>query len=359
MRTLALAGLTAALLLVGVGPALAQDDADDRGRRGGGGRPDAPVPIGRFAVDAEERRAEGEFVSFSYNATGLQGFSVGDVELFDLVLLNGTLTAPARQAGAQIRLESEGFRMVAHDNVGAVTRIHADRPVRLDFADGVRLAIDDGTKVTFAADGLAGKVLARNLTLRGHSVTLSGEALFQVVGPRGDFDREREHLEKAIEKRAIGVEASFGPADGDVVDDVVSYGNVTLKRIKAEKGELTVQVDGHGLDGRVIVLNVDGRVIGAASKDQLRMTYDNETIAEAANLTDVLDPDDDGLHAEWYVVWDPEVEAFQVIVSVPHYSVHTLSLTTVFPLPPPSVVLGVVAGVALLVPCAMLLFRRK
>jgi len=58
-------------------------------------------------------------------------------------------------------------------------------------------------------------------------------------------------------------------------------------------------------------------------------------------------------------VFDPEQGAFQLIVSVPHYSVHTLSVGSVLVLPPPSVVIGVVAGVALLAPTAMLLFRRS
>jgi hypothetical protein len=39
--------------------------------------------------------------------------------------------------------------------------------------------------------------------------------------------------------------------------------------------------------------------------------------------------------------------------------VHTLSVTTALVLPPPSVVVGVVAGLAVLAPSAFLLFRRK
>ncbi|HVM46121.1 MAG TPA: hypothetical protein VM582_09320, partial [Candidatus Thermoplasmatota archaeon] len=70
-------------------------------------------------------------------------------------------------------------------------------------------------------------------------------------------------------------------------------------------------------------------------------------------------PDDDGFHPEYYIVFDPQAQAFQLIATLPHYSVHILSVTTLIVLPPPSVVVGVVAGVLLLAPTAMLLFRRK
>jgi len=120
-----------------------------------------------------------------------------------------------------------------------------------------------------------------------------------------------------------------------------------------------VQVEGHGFDGRVLVLNVDRALVKADKASDVLVTFDNETVQHAANLSDALDPDAHGLHPVYYVVFDPEQGAFQLIVSVPHYSVHTLSVGSVLVLPPPSVVIGVVAGVALLAPTAMLLFRRS
>jgi hypothetical protein len=132
-----------------------------------------------------------------------------------------------------------------------------------------------------------------------------------------------------------------------------------MTTIKAERGNLTVMVEGHGLDGRVLVLNVDGRMLGADRADKLNITLDNESIEHAADLADALDPDDDGFDPEYYLVYDPAAEAFQLIVTVPHYSVHTLTVATFLEIVPPSVTVGILVGVLVVVPMALVLFRRK
>ena len=106
------------------------------------------------------------------------------------------------------------------------------------------------------------------------------------------------------------------------------------------------------------MLNVENAVLGAQRADQLHVQLDNATVAPADSLVDVLDPDNDGYSPEYYVVFDPGTNAFQLLISVPHYSGHTLSLTTAFIRPPPSVIAGIGLGVLLLVPTAFVLFRR-
>jgi hypothetical protein len=187
------------------------------------------------------------------------------------------------------------------------------------------------------------------------------DALVFLRQARGGFDQHRDDIGDAIGKGHVGAEATLGRRVGseDLVEEVVSYGNVTMTTLKAERGNLTVAIEGHGTEGRVLVLNVDGRIVGAQRSGDLTILMDNMSMTPASSLADVLDPDDDGFLPEYYVVFDPTTESFQLVVSVPHYSVHILSVMTAIPLPAPSVVVGVLAGVALLVPGAYVLFRRK
>lgn len=349
-------------LCVALSPVAAADQErdDDREDRGRGMRSPTPVAIGAFEVDRDARVVQGEFVSFTYNETGISGFSVGGKRLFDLVTSEPLRAKDVRAHRAQIRLESEGLDLLVHDNPGAVTRIDADDPVRLVFVQEARIVAErEGNQFAFTLGELSGRVRGEDLRLSGTTITGDGDVLFLLDSLRSSVDKHRADISRAIGRGHVGVEASFNAVGAEVEEDVVSYGNVTVTRVKAERGNLTLLVDGHGLDGRVLVLNVDGKLVGAAKEEDLAILFDNETIQEASTLQDILDPDDDGYKPEYYVVFDVKAEAFQLLVSVPHYSVHTLSVTTVVPLPPAPVVIGIAAGIALLVPSAYLLFRRK
>lgn len=328
------------------------------------GRPDAPAPIGAFSVEPSQRKASGDFVTFHYNETGIEDFTTQGVTLFDLQVQDvetkgGTRGALSR--GAEFRLETPAFHMRAHDNPHGVTRVETDGRIAMTFVPGAELVLLGKERASFAVGNLSGGVRGDNLTLKGDVLTSDQKVLVYLEEARGPVDMHRKAIGGAIGRGHVGAEASFNKAEGEgVQEDVVSYGNVTMKTLKAERGNLTVLVEGHGFEGRVLVLNVDGRILGASKADQLHLLFDNETMRPADSLTDVLDPDDDGLMPEYYVVFDTGIEAFQLLVSVPHYSVHTLSVTTsLADLVKPSVLVGIVAGVALLVPTALLLFRRK
>lgn len=100
-------------------------------------------------------------------------------------------------------------------------------------------------------------------------------------------------------------------------------------------------------------------MLGAENGEKLNVILDDLSIGPASNFTDILDPDDDGYTPEYYIIYDPGAHVFQLIVTLPHYSVHTLSVTTLLEILKPSVVIGILAGTALLIPAALVLFRRK
>lgn len=333
------------------------DKSEDRGRS----KDRRPAAIGSFDLAASARTVTGEFVSFSYNDASLTDFRVGGVKLFDL-RVDGAAEDDAREPrveGAQVKLRTKSLEARIHDNPAAMTKVETDGFVILAFPAGAVVTVADDERAEFTIGNVSGHVRGKALALAGTDLTSTDGVLVLLNRPQGDFDVHRGEISRAVARGDVGAEASFNKAGEDVEQDVVQYGNVTLTTVKAERGNLTLLVDGQGFDGRVLVLNVDGRVIGASQREDLQVLFDNETIQQADTLQDVLDPDDDGLDAEYYVVFDPAAQAFQMIVSVPHYSVHTLSVTTLIPLPAPSVVIGLVAGALLLVPSALLLFRRS
>ena len=351
--------------------------AEDRGR-GRGRSTDGPLTedeieqlrpgpsVGMFRMEHNSRVVHGRHVSFLFNDTGVQDFSAAGVNLFDLTVTPGEDDRSGRRPevgghGAALILRSPSFTFKAHDNPGAVAKLESDGAASRAFGPDARLVEASEGRVDFVVGNVSGSVRAREVNLTGQTVTVEGEALVFLSQSRGLFDKHRDDVSLAIGKGHVGAEATIGKREGieELVEEVVSYGNVTMTTLKAERGNLTLAVEGHGTEGRVLVLNVDGRVVGAQKREDLTILMDNMSIPAATDLADVLDPENDGYMPEYYVVFDPATESFQLLVSVPHYSVHILSVTTPIPLPPPSVVLGIVAGVALLVPGAYVLFRRK
>lgn len=357
MRRL-LVPLAVVALLASSWGALAQPGQSERGRETDRAKPAA---MGGFQVGAIAREVNGEFVSFGFTDTTIDDFAVSGQPIFDVKVSGATGGggAGAVTKDSEVRVRTPSFVAKVHDNPEAVTRIDTDGFVTLTLAGAGSIRMLKN-HAEFAVGNVSGVIRGENLHLEGPVVTATDRLIIVVNAPRGSFDVHRERLSNAIGVGHVGIEASFNHGPDQVEQEIVSFGNVTMRTIKAERGNLTLEVDGHGLDGRVLVLNVDGRVLGAMRADDLSVLYDNESIQHASTLEDVLDPDDDGIKAEYYVVFDPAIQAFQLIVSVPHYSVHTLSVMT-FPLAdvPPSVVIGIVVGALILVPSALVLFRRK
>lgn len=354
--------LLAVVLLLASATALAEP---------GRGRGKGVLPMGAFQVEEGSRSASGDHLSFSYNETGLQNFSAADRALFDVRVEGegeqeregprGRDRHGIQVEGAQLRVRTASYSFVAHDTPTAASKLQTDGTIHLAFKEGVVLARESDERVRFSFGDVTGMLRGEDLVTAGRNVTASDVVLVLLDKPRGSGDQEHyREVGRAIGRGHVGAEATLNLEDeAGVVQNVVSYGNVTMTTEKAERGNLTVVIEGHGFEGRVIVLNVDGRILGAESAEKLNILLDNETVRPASNLTDILDPDDDGYRPEYYLVFDPQLEAFQLIVTLPHYSVHILSVTTPIVLPPPSVMLGVLLGLALLVPAGAVLFRRR
>jgi len=367
-RSLLAVGFVVGLLAVSALGAAAPGRPDGRGNGTSQGR--VPAPIGAFAVDEARLAVTGEHVSFSYSDAGVTDFRAEARTLFDIVVAGLAADEDddadehdgdegARAEAGKLRVRTTNFTLTAHDNPSATTKIESDGVITVTFEDGVVIMRATEEAVRFSFGDVTGVLRGDDLTVLGRTVTAQDELLVFLDAARGSFDRNRDRIGHAIAERHVGAEATFNALDDDdVEEEVVSYGNVTMTTVKAERGNLTLLVEGHGFDGRVLVLNVDGRVIGADAAEKLSVSLDNVTIIEASGLTDILDPDDDGFVPEYYPVYDVNADVFQLIVTVPHYSVHTLSVT-IIELIRPSVVIGVLAGIALLVPAALVLFRRK
>jgi len=95
-------------------------------------------------------------------------------------------------------------------------------------------------------------------------------------------------------------------------------------------------------DGKTVVVNIDDPVL--SDLDNLRVLYDGVEISLADDYEDVLDPFNDDGEAEFLLLFG--TEDVQVLVSIPSFSVHRITIAQLPTVPsstiPPLLLLGLI-----------------
>ncbi|MEK6986215.1 MAG: hypothetical protein AABX89_07525 [Candidatus Thermoplasmatota archaeon] len=176
----------------------------------------------------------------------------------------------------------------------------------------------------------------------------------------------------------IGAEIYVNEANcGQEVDDaarhcaeVFAYDRIRVsvkhpESTPTESDPLRVVLSGNLTAGRTFVIHVNATVLGSEPSG-LQLRYfdlpDGEdgtsrkeiVFKRATGLDDILEPNDDQGQPEYWVVRD--ASGFQVLVSVPYWSVHLVELSGLVERVAPSVLLGALAGAAGAVVAAIALF---
>lgn len=329
--------------------------------------------------DEPERGARWDFEHISFDAEPdnrtLRNITLdGDVILDALVFVE---TGPVHTEahGRVLMVQGDGWHARIHDNPTAlITAQNATLRFHLpDDADvqreerGWRIGLDDRTAF-LAGDG------------RGDdTIQVSGDVRFLVHSEVDERDeRERAGDDERIVKRDVRKEVRVKvqeAIDRRVVaadvrvhreTEVFRYDEVEVEVVRPERATpddpLRVRVDADLDSGRTIVLDVDPAMLEGELELRYYDLFDDGSRTEvvfvqASSLADVLDPDDDGGQPEYWVVED--ADGVQVLVSVPHWSVHEITLASLGFIVQPSVLIGIVAGVGGVAVAALALMRPR
>lgn len=179
----------------------------------------------------------------------------------------------------------------------------------------------------------------------------------------------KEALGKALDKRRLGAEVAVERVQGATTASVLAYDDVAVDVGAGQATEadpLTITLSAELAEGRTFSFHLNNSLV-PGGEEGLRVQYfdvveagqKEVVLRKATDLADVLDPADDGGQPEYWIVED--ADGLQLLVSVPHWSTHVLSITGL-PVPlTPTVMLGVVAGIAasLLAGVALFVPRRR
>ncbi len=336
------------------------------------------------------------YVSFgTEGGDTLTNYAVRGNVLLESASIDFDETPQLKRSGNVLMAKSDDVRLRIHDNPTGLLHYKGDEEFRLTFpADASIVTVaqgDDGSgyKITYASGAVA-ILRLRDAQWDGQSVSTEKFAALHFPDKEVKQASESEHkkrVNEATEKGRVGanvriaktttapsavagIESVVEPAEITSYDDV----DVTVDPIPdvaTNQTPLRVVVSAELDEGRTITLDLDPALFPGLEEvgveDALELRYydlhDDGTETEvvfrqAASLSDVLDATDDGGQPEYWIVED--ADGLQVLVSVPHWSAHAITLASVAEiLTEPSVLMGIVAGIGGAAAASLVMLRPR
>jgi hypothetical protein len=142
-----------------------------------------------------------------------------------------------------------------------------------------------------------------------------------------EISETRLEIDRSIATGKIGGEISIQRENGSKYQpEVTIYKGVEIKPVEIVQGKISLIVSGDEYGGgKTISITVDPSLFENA-KD-IVAKYDGEVISMADNITDVLNPNDDGTHAEYLITFG--ANATEILISIPHFSEHEITVYSV------------------------------
>ena len=175
-------------------------------------------------------------------------------------------------------------------------------------------------EVKIEKNGFTSFLLSNNpVLIEENNITLYGNMVFASFSLEEPMKAEQEKIEKAFLDKNIGGEVYIY---GKQTDNISFFGNVSINVDKSmlEKGKVVLKVRGDDEEyGKVIKVGI------AKMHGKIVVRYDGRVIEEADGIEDILNPNDDGSNPE-YLVLSSNKDGTFMLVSIPHFSEHKISI---------------------------------
>ncbi len=222
-------------------------------------------------------------------------------------------------SGAAFEIEYEECKIELHDTPTRFLRVTCDKIVVSDFSYNVTKLEDNIVKMekeNFSATLLSDNTIVTNK----ENITAYGDLMLVSFS----FEEERK-MEDAFKNKTIGGEITIVDYSEDKVDSISYFGDVTITPAKLSRGKIILNITGDARSGgKIIKINLGKNV---CISDEFTIKFDGRKINQASNFEDILNPDDDGIEPEYYILSPVSSnEGMFVLVTIPHFSDHQLSI---------------------------------
>ena len=217
----------------------------------------------------------------------------------------------------------------------SISFLRVTTPGHIVFSNLTRYTLQkqSPTIVTLTSDDFYGAITgSKEIILQDDGLITQKSVIFRGMPLHASEDTQTENIltvEDAILSGELGGEITIVKKENTLEWISTSYANNVSIQVDNEtttstKTQLVVAGDEQG-GGKTIKVNMGQNVL---SPQDLEVRFDGQKIPLADDLTDVLNPNDDGLQPEYVMV---EVSGgrnheFFLLISVPHFSEHLITL---------------------------------
>jgi len=178
----------------------------------------------------------------------------------------------------------------------------------------------------------------------------SSEQFIEIIGGQGtevnfviNITETRLEIEKSILSGDVGGEVHVSKENGAKYEyDIMIYDGVSIEVTYLSFGKMFLIVSGdEHSSGRTIAILTDLEMFNTTS--DFAVEYDGESIKMADNISDVLNPNNDGIHAEYLITIG--ADGIEILISIPHFSEHEITISTLQPEGPVDEIVESVGGI--------------
>jgi len=182
-----------------------------------------------------------------------------------------------------------------------------------------------------------------------HTKKYSSEQIIEVKEDEGtevnfiiDISETRLEVEKNIKTGNIGGEIIILEEDNEYDHEILIYNGVEINPIKIDKNNISIIISGdENSTGKTIAITTALDMFDLTN--DLVIKYDDELIKMADSISDVLNPNDDGIHAEYLITIG--TDGIEILISIPHFSEHEITISTSQPEGPIDEIVESVGGI--------------
>ena len=272
---------------------------------------------GASVLRLENREARAEFSDTTSGFAKITALA----DMQAAIRLAAGLRAEQRGAGVVELLDERG------EQVGSIIIVAGQHASALEARGqgDVRASLANGAVMVFRAhSGIESELSAAQRTMIDSAIAGGRVAGHVIVQSQADFTSAGAALEQTAREESDGLSIAALEAFGEITSSVTaSYGAVNiLTAATKERVEITVGSALH--EGKTLIVSLDPDTIPGMAKGKATIRFDGEIVGQASSYADILDPSDDGGVAEYFVLAGEA--GTQVLVSIPHFSVHTVTL---------------------------------
>ena len=140
-----------------------------------------------------------------------------------------------------------------------------------------------------------------------------------------DITETRLEIERSIRTGNVGAELIIQDEENaEFEHDILIYNGIEIDLISINRENISIIVNGdENGPGKTIAITTGLDLF--SSINDLVVKYDGELIQMADDIEDVLNPNNDGIHAEYLVT--KGTEGIEILLSIPHFSEHEITIS--------------------------------